>query len=81
MKSLYSFIVKPFDDRYNNVKKIDDKYLILNTSIENYEFVSKKAVVVETPAAFKTKIKQGNIVLPLLKLNESDLTLLTSYIF
>ena len=62
MKSLYSFIVKPFDDRYNNVKKIDDKYLILNTSIENYEFVSKKAVVVETPAAFKTKIKQGDIV-------------------
>ena len=62
MKSLYSFIVKPFDDRYNNVKKIDDKHLILNTSIENYEFVSKKAVVVETPAAFKTKIKQGDIV-------------------
>jgi hypothetical protein len=62
VKSLYSFIVKPFDDRYNNVKKIDDKHLILNTSIENYEFVSKKAVVVETPAAFKTKIKQGDIV-------------------
>ena len=62
MKSLYSFIIKPFDDRYNNVKKIDDKHLILNTSIENYEFVSKKAVVVETPAAFNTKIKQGDIV-------------------
>ena len=62
MKSLYSFIVKPFDDRYNNVKKINDKLLILNTSIENHEFVSKKAVVVETPAAFKTKIKQGDIV-------------------
>jgi hypothetical protein len=62
VKSLYSFIIKPFDSRYDNIKKIGDKHLILNTSIENHEFVSKKAVVVETPAAFNTKIKQGDIV-------------------
>ena len=62
MKSLYQFIVKPFDNRYDNVKKLDDKYLIINTSIEKHLFVSKKAVVVSTPAAFKTKIKIGDIV-------------------
>jgi hypothetical protein len=62
VKSLYQFIVKPFDNRYDNVKKLDDKYLIINTSIEKHLFVSKKAVVVSTPAAFKTKIKIGDIV-------------------
>ena len=62
MKSLYNFLVKPYDTRYNNVKKIDDKNLIINTSIENHRFVSKKAVVVSTPTAFDTDIKPGDIV-------------------
>ena len=62
MKSLYSFIIKPLNERYDNTKKIDDKTLIVNTSIEDHKFVSKKAVVVSTPAAFKTKVKTGDIV-------------------
>ena len=62
MKSLYQFIIKPFNERYNNIKKIDDKELIINTSIEQHLFVSKKAVVVSTPAAFKTKVNIGDIV-------------------
>ena len=60
MKSLYSFIVKPLNERYDNVKKINDKTLIINTSIENHRFVSKKAVVVSTPAAYTSKIKVGD---------------------
>ena len=62
MKSLYSFIVKPFQDRYNNTTKVNNKELIINSSIENHIFVSKKAVVVSTPAAYKTKIKTGDEV-------------------
>ena len=62
MKSLYQFIIKPFNERYNNIKKLDNKELIINTSIEEHLFVSKKAVVVSTPAAFKTKIKKDDIV-------------------
>ena len=62
MKSLYSFIVKPFEDRYNNTKKVNDKELIINSSIENHIFVSKKAVVVSTPAAYNTEIKVGDEV-------------------
>jgi hypothetical protein len=62
VKSLYQFIIKPFNERYNNIKKIDDKELIINTSIEQHLFVSKKAVVVSTPAAFKTKVNIGDIV-------------------
>jgi len=62
MKSLYSFIVKPFGDRYNNTKKVNDKELIINSSIENHIFVSKKAVVVSTPAAYTTEIEVGDEV-------------------
>ena len=62
MKSLYQFIVKPFEQRYDNVKKVNNKKLIINTNIENHIFVSKKAVVVSTPAAFKTNINIGDIV-------------------
>jgi hypothetical protein len=60
VKSLYSFIVKPLEARYDNIRKIDDKNLIINTSIENHIFVSKKAVVVSTPAAYTTDIKVGD---------------------
>jgi hypothetical protein len=60
MKSLYSFIIKPLNERYENVKKVEDKELIINSSIENHRFVSKKAVVVSTPAAYTTKINIGD---------------------
>ena len=62
MKSLYQFLVKPYFDRYDNTRYIDGKELIINTSIEDHKFVSKKAVVVSTPAAFDTDIKCGDIV-------------------
>ncbi len=62
MKSLYQFIIKPYEKRYDNITSIDNKELIVNTSIENHKFVSKKAVVVSTPAAFDTDIKPGDIV-------------------
>jgi hypothetical protein len=62
MKSLYSFIIKPLFNRYDNVKKIDENELIINTSIEDHKFVSKKAVVVSTPAAYDTKVKKDDIV-------------------
>jgi len=62
MKSLYSFIVKPFEERYNNKKTIEGKEFIINSSIDNFKFVSKKAIVVSTPTAFETDIKSGDIV-------------------
>ena len=60
MKGLYSFIVEPLNERYDNIRKVNNNNLIINTSIENHVFVSKKAVVVSTPAAYKTKIKVGD---------------------
>jgi len=62
MKNLYSFIIKPLFSRYDNVKKVDENELIINTSNEDHKFVSKKAVVVSTPAAYDTKIKKDDIV-------------------
>ena len=60
MKSLYNFIIKPFNKRYDNTKKINDKTFIVNTSIEDHKFISKKAIVVSTPSAYKTKINIGD---------------------
>ena len=62
MKNLYSFIIKPLFNRYDNVKQVDENELIINTSIEDHKFVSKKAVVVSTPAAYDTGIKKDDIV-------------------
>ena len=63
MKSLYDFIVKPLGDTYENKKTIGDKELILNTKIESFKFVNNVAEVVETPAAYETIIKKGDLVL------------------
>jgi len=60
MKSLYQFIIRPYEERYSNKVKIEEKELIVNTSIEDHKFISKKAVVVSTPSAFDTDIKVGD---------------------
>jgi|TARA_A100001391_G_scaffold160013_2_gene118582 hypothetical protein len=62
MKSLYQFIITPFKNRYDNIRKVNDSELIINTSIEDHIFVSKKAKVIETPKAYNTNIKKGDIV-------------------
>ena len=60
MKSLYEFIIKPLESRYDNTKVVGDKTLIINTNIENHRFVSKEAVVVSVPAAYNSPIKVGD---------------------
>jgi len=62
VRSLYSFIIKPKNERYENSKKIGDKDLILNTDMQNHEYVSRIGVVLETPINVKTGIKKGDEV-------------------
>ena len=62
MKSLYDFIVKPLNYRYDNKIKFQDKELILNTKIESHVFVSKKALIVSEPHHNSTEIKIGDEV-------------------
>ena len=63
MKTPHNFIVEPLGERYNNVKKIGDSELILNTEIFNHEFINRKAIVKAVPTARETKIQVGDTVI------------------
>jgi hypothetical protein len=63
MKSIYNFVVKPIGKRYNNVKKVGDKELILNTEIFNHQYVNRKATVISKPIIGDTNIEIGNDVI------------------
>ena len=60
MEAVWNFLVKPIGDRYDNSIKINNKNLILNTSIEKFKFISNRAIIVKTPKAFKTVLKEGD---------------------
>jgi hypothetical protein len=62
MRSIFSFIVKPVGERYNNKVKVEDKELIINTKIESFKSVNNVAEVVAVPLAYSTDIKVGDIV-------------------
>jgi len=62
MKSIYDFIIQPLGDKYSNTVKISGVDVVVNTKIENWKFVNRLAMVIETPLAFNSKIKKGDIV-------------------
>jgi len=62
MKSIYRFLVEPKGERYSNKIEVGDKELIVNSKIETFESVNKKAIVKVVPEAFKTDIKPGDEV-------------------
>jgi hypothetical protein len=63
MNSIYNFIIKPKNGRYNNEINISDTTLVVNTNIEDHKMVSRHAIVVSTPIAYCTDIKQGDEVI------------------
>ena len=63
MNSIYNFIIKPKDSRYNNVKKIGGKNIIVNTDIFQHQYVSREAIVISTPSAIKTDISIGDTII------------------
>ena len=62
MKAPFDFVIEPKGNRYNNVKKVGDKDLIINTEIFNHQFVNREAIVKSVPTAYKTKIKPGDTI-------------------
>ena len=62
MKSVYNFVVAPVGERYNNIKKVGDKELVLNTEIYNHQYVNRIAKVISTPIVGDTDIKPGDTV-------------------
>ena len=63
MKSVYNFVVKPKGKRYNNIKKVGDSELILNTEIFNHQYINRQAEVISTPIIGNTDIKPGDTVI------------------
>jgi len=49
MRHLHAYMVEPVNGRYTNNKKIGEKELILNTTIENHKFINRKGIIKETP--------------------------------
>ncbi len=63
MQSLFNFIVKPKNKRYDNTKQIGDKELILNSEISDHRYVSRVGIVLAVPKLQSTEIKVGDEVI------------------
>ena len=63
MRGMYDFIVEPLGERYDNIIKVGDINLIINTSVENFKSVNNIAVVLALPEAFKTDIEVGDQII------------------
>jgi len=64
MKSIFGFIIEPIGSRYNNVKKIGEKELVLNTDIFNHKYINRKARVISAPILNNnTGIKNGDEII------------------
>ena len=63
MQSLFNFIIKPKQERYDNKKYIDDDELILNSEIADHRYVSRVGIVTALPKSEKTKIQIGDEVI------------------
>ena len=49
MKSVHSFIVEPLGSRYKNTVSVGDKELIINSEIQNHQYVNRYAKVLSVP--------------------------------
>ena len=63
MKSLFKFVVTPKNGRFNNEKKIGDKNLLLNTELQNHQYVNRNGFVLSKPINEKTDIEVGDEVI------------------
>ena len=63
MRSVYNFVVTPIGQRYNNVKKVGDKELIVNTEIFNHQHVNRRAKVLSLPIIGDTDIEINDDVI------------------
>jgi co-chaperonin GroES (HSP10) len=64
MRSVFSYLVRPIGNRYDNKVSVGDKELITNTSIESFKSVNNLAEVVAIPLAVEnTDIKVGDLVI------------------
>ena len=63
MQSLFNFIVKPKNERYDNKKYIDGQELLLNTEISDHQYISRVGIVTAIPKSEKTEIQVNDEVI------------------
>ena len=63
MQSLYSFIIQPKNGRYTNEVEVDNKKLIINTTMDDHKFVNRVGVVMSIPLIGDTKLSVGDEVI------------------
>jgi hypothetical protein len=62
MRSLFHFIVTPKGNRTTNQIKVNNKELVVNTELQNHQYVNRIGIVLNTPKNEKTDIKKGDEV-------------------
>jgi hypothetical protein len=62
MKHLYSYIIEPINGRYSNEKVLNNKKLILNTKMDDHNFVNRIGRVIETPVNDPGVFEKGDEV-------------------
>jgi hypothetical protein len=63
MNAYKDYVVTPIGSRYNNVKKFDEKELILNTEVFNHQYVNRLAKIIATPLLLKSPLNVGDEVI------------------
>jgi len=63
MQAVHDFLVTPVGDRYNNTKDVNGTKLILNTELQNHQYVNRRAEVISVPLINNNGIKAGDHVL------------------
>jgi hypothetical protein len=63
MQGVFDFLVSPKKERTTSKKIIDGKELILNTELQNHQYVSRNGIVVSVPKMGSTPIKAGDEVI------------------
>ena len=63
MRSVFDFLVAPKGERTTSAKEVNGKQLILNTELQNHQYVSRIGIVKAVPTAFETEINVGDEVI------------------
>jgi len=63
MQSLFDFIIKPKNERYDNKKYIDGQELLVNTEISDHRYVSRTGIVLNVPKSEDNEIQIGDEVI------------------
>jgi len=63
MNSLLDFIVTPKGKSTTSIKNVGNKNIILNTELQNHNYVNRIGIVISEPLINNTNIKKGDEVI------------------